>query len=558
MIKKFTPYIYILFFAFSFHGIFGQEITLNITSKDSTEVTVLHQLNFKKKLPNKEAVFSELNSIENQIQQLGYFTYTREAIEENENSFTVTYSLGFKTETIYIALPEKIRRLHRKFSIYSKDTISLAPSEVASFIQSTLRRLDKKGESFTEIQLTRPKAYKNSILFTLISTESRKRKIDNIVVKGYDDFPNAFIEKYFKLKKSNTFSKSKLEEISSLTKSLDFVEEIKPPEVLFKQDSTVLYLFLKRLKTSTIDGIVNFASEDDGSGLLINGNLDLKLNNILNSGEQFELYWNRVKDENSEFRIGTSVPYVFNSSFSSNINFNIYRQDSTFLNTTLNIALDYQLNPKSKVFITYSSENSEHLLNATDNNLDSYSNSFWGLGYQYSISNDNPLFNPVFTTEIRPAYGRRKNSGSINSQFRVRFSAEGNFQISSRSYLNVRNQTGILESDRFLTNELFRIGGANSIRGFNEQSIFTNRYSFINVEYRYATSLRSYLHSISDLGFFKNTTRNRTDSLLGLGAGYLFTVNNNRVNLGYVVGIRSGGDFDLNNSQVIIKWTSSF
>ncbi len=51
----------------------------------------------------------------------------------------------------------------------------------------------------------------------------------------------------------------------------------------------------------------------------------------------------------------------------------------------------------------------------------------------------------------------------------------------------------MLDSDgEITTNELFRIGGYNSLRGFNEQSLFTDFYAFGGVEYRYLVSNQAF------------------------------------------------------------------
>jgi len=556
--KKFIPYIYILFFFSSFHGIFAQDFELKLVGKDTTEMMVLNQLNYQKKHKTEASVYTELDLIDERLKQLGYFTAYREMVQKLDQEFIASYSLGKKTKQVIVLVPETIRDKYKGFSFALKDSISLKTEELTSFIQSIIQTLDERGESFSQVQLQNPISKGDSLVVGLTIQSSKKRSVNNIVIKGYEDFPAAFIKRYFKLNDQKTFSKKRLQEISVLTKSLGFVQEIKPPEVLFKQDSTILYLFLKRLKTSSVDGIINFASKDDGSGLLVNGNLDLKLNNVLNTGEAFQLYWNRVREGNSEFRIGASIPYLFSSSFSTDMSFNIYRQDSTFLNTTLNLKLDYQLNPKSTVFVSYSSETSDYLLDDNTTDFDSYSNRFFGLGYRFLKTSDSPLFNTSFAAEILPQYGTRENSDFNNDQWKLAFTAETNITISPRSYLNTRNSTGLLESDNFLTNELFRIGGANSIRGFNEQSIFTNRYSYLNIEYRYVTSQQSYLHTITDFGFYRNVARNREETLLGLGLGYLFTIDKNQVNLGYALGITQDSNLDLNNSKLIIRWISTF
>jgi len=116
----------------------------------------------------------------------------------------------------------------------------------------------------------------------------------------------------------------------------------------------------------------------------------------------------------------------------------------------------------------------------------------------------------------------------------------------------------LLTSKNYLFNELFRIGGANSIRGYNEQSIFTNGYSYSNVEFRYLLDKSSYLYSITDLGVYKENTNNKIKKLVGIGAGYQFRINNNLVNLGYVISTNSDTKVKFNNSRLIIKWTSFF
>ena len=147
-----------------------------------------------------------------------------------------------------------------------------------------------------------------------------------------------------------------MKEISTLTKSLDFIKEKRAPEVLFKKDSTHLYLFIEKSETSSFDGIINFASKENEEGLLLNGNLDLKLNNILNTGEKFELFWNKVAQEKSEFNLTSDIPYLFNTPVSLAMGFKLYRQDSTFLNTSFNLVTHYELNSRSKTSVFYSNE----------------------------------------------------------------------------------------------------------------------------------------------------------------------------------------------------------
>jgi hypothetical protein len=554
--KKITPYIYIVFFFCFSGGIFCQDLTLKLIGKDSIETSILNEISYQKNHLNKEAVLKEISTIHEKLKRIGFFTSFIKSVKDSANLYKAEFYLGKKTSEIIIKLPENLKSSN--YDLTSNDSIIIRTEELDNFINAIISELDQKGASFSEVTLENPE-YKNDILYVFLKVnQSTNRKINNVLIKQYEDFPHSFVKNFFKVKKNTIFSKKKLQDISTLTKGLTFIEEIKPPEVLFKKDSTILYLFLKKVKANSIDGIVNFASKENGSGILLNGNLDLKLNNILNTGENFELFWNRIGEEKSEFRLSTKLPYLFNTSISSKLSFNIYRQDSTFLNTSFLLDFDYQLNSKSNLSISYTSEKSNYLLDPSIDNFDSYSNSFIGLGYHFILRGESPLFKKQFSFNISPTFGNRKTNSTKENQLKILFSAFANFNISKKSYLSIKNETALLESDNFLINELFRIGGANNIRGFNEQSIFTNRYSYLNIEYRFLTSSSSYLHSITDIGFYKDTFLNKTSNAIGLGIGYLFKLNNNQINLGYAIGINSNNDVDLNNSQLIIKWASFF
>ena len=50
-----------------------------------------------------------------------------------------------------------------------------------------------------------------------------------------------------------------------------------------------LYLYSKKKQNKSFDGIVNFANKENAD-ILLNSIIDLNLNNILNSGEKFQLF----------------------------------------------------------------------------------------------------------------------------------------------------------------------------------------------------------------------------------------------------------------------------
>ena len=309
---------------------------------------------------------------------------------------------------------------------------------------------------------------------------------------------------------------------------------------------------VKKKKNNSFDGIINFASKENG-GLLLNGNIDLQLNNILNTGENFSLFWNSVAEERQEFKLSTKIPYIFNSKFSPEIAFNIYKQDSSFLNTRFNLKLLYNLGSKSEIGLTYSNETSNKLESEL-NNIESFNSSFLGIKYLYRISNNDNFYNDRFSISLNPSLGSRNSDNKNDTQFKLQTEIKFLYDFNDRNKIYIRNESGLLKSDNYLTNELYRIGGANSLRGFNEQSIFAENYTYFNLEYRYLTSINSYLHTITDIGFIQNEDSN---FLTGLGLGYVFKKEQFIFNIALATNTQEN-NVSLRESKLILSFKSFF
>ena len=555
MNKKIIPYIYILFLSCFSHLTFGQKNELILVAKDTIQNRIVSEIYHTKKHLQKKDALDEIDRILQQVKKRGFFTARIDSISKTNKELIAYLDLGKKINEIII-----VTKKDNTNGIIDSgvDSIKIKTREFSDLTNQLLKQIDRKGNSFSEITYVNPLLKNDTLFLEMKISNSSSRKIDKVITRGYEDFPKKFITKYFLIDKNTVFSKKKLNQVSALSNKLDFIKEKKVPEVLFKKDSTHLYLFLDKIGTSSFDGLVNFSSKENGKGLLLNGNLDLKLNNTFNTGEKFEIIWNKVSDEKTDFKINSYVPYILNSKFSTTLEFYLYRQDSTFINTNFELKTDYSINQKSHASILYSSEKSNYLLNISNNDLASYSNYFIGLGYELKKSSTSNLYKYKNGLNLNLTIGKRKTDTESINQLKFHFSAFANVEINNRGYLNIKNESGLLTSKNYLLNELFRIGGANSIRGYNEQSIFTNGYSYSNIEFRYSLDTSSYLYSITDLGIYKENTTNKIKKLLGIGAGYQFRINNNLVNLGYVISTNSSTNAKLNSSRLVVRWTSFF
>lgn len=548
---NFILYLFCFFLIFNSHRLRSQENKLVISAIAKDEVNVLNKINYQKKHKDSASTSKEIKRVANYLKNLGYFTNTIDSISKRDN-ITITYfSLGKKIESAKIYAEDSFQIYFEKYEV-KNDTLYIPIKKLQSFLRGISKKLDTEGKSFSKVRLDNIKVDKKIIFADLKIEESNKRIITKVIVKGYKEFPKSFLKNYFGLKKNQLFNQKKITQISSLSKNLNFSTEIKPPEVLFTKDSTLLYLYLKKQQNNSFDGIVNFSSNED-EGLLFNGNINLTLNNILNKGERFSLFWNSIANERQEFKLSTIIPYLFNSKFTPEISFNLYKQDSTFLNTKFGAKIRYNLNPKNLLALTYSSETSTELEEISENKINSFTNYFVGILFRHQKKSQNLLLGDKFAFKINPSFGSRK-ADSKNEQFQVESTLSYLLEINNRNYFSVKNQSGYLKSDKLLINELFRIGGVNSLRGFNEQEFFTDRYNYTNIEYRYKLSNTSLFYTITDIGFLNTVDY----QLTSFGLGYRFFNEKFLINIGFALGNNNENQFKLNNSKILLNWTSIF
>ena len=133
-----------------------------------------------------------------------------------------------------------------------------------------------------------------------------------------------------------------------------------------------------------------------------------------------------------------------------------------------------------------------------------------------------------------------------------------NFYLNNTNIVNLKSQNYYLQSADYIINELYRFGGINSIRGFNENTLQGTMFSSILTEYRYVLSPSIYVHSIIDYAYFQDKTTNLKGNLLGLGFGFGILTKNGLLNLVYANGSTKDQAIKLSNSIVHISLKANF
>lgn len=515
--------ILVIFFFLGEKSLFSQEKSIKLQSNDSIENVVLKKIDINKN--------DSKNSILKKLREEGYFYSNIDSINKQLNKVTLFHvTLGQKIDSLILRIPTKFNYLRKDLPILEKPTLKTKFTNFNSIITEIQNHFSKQGKPFTSIRLQNISLDEDLIYADLDIQESKQRSVDKIIIKGYNNFPSSYIKHFLGIKEGIRFNKEQINSSAKNINNLEFTRLIKPAEALFNQDSTTLYLYIKKLNRNNFDGLLNFSTNPANQELLITGNLNIDFINLINTGEELKLEWNANGNQSQNINVRTKIPFIFNSPISNNTHFSIQKQDSTFLNSTFNTTFDYFLSPKTKLGINYESTSSSNSLTTATDNLSDYTNNFGGISLNYNTPKKHEIFRTKFFMLILYQFGKRTTDTFNDNQHRIKFQSSYIFDINRKNSIFLRNQTNLLFSNNLLTNELFRIGGPTTIRGINQQSLFTHQYSFFNLEYRIQTASKSYLYSVTDFGIAK-TINKLNQNILSLGAGYSFFISQSKIDI---------------------------
>ena len=386
--------IFFLFLIIIISGnISAQEFHLKIIGQTEKETKIIDSIGYVLKHKNAKSILDENNSFYERLTKKGYLeTQLSENFKLNDSTFCFKYSLGKKINyaRIYIGIKPQ-ENIAENYSI-KNDTLTLPYEETEGFLNATLKKLESNGFSMAKVKLVNIQKSKDFLTADLSITTEIKRQVNDIVINGYDKFPEGHKKNIVRLYRNKVFNQKNLDKLYNDFEKFRFVKQTKYPEILFTKDSTKIYVYLEKTKPNTFDGYIGFTNNETKK-VIFSGYVDLVLNNILNSGEKLSLYWKSDGQDQKTFNLGVELPYIFKSQLGIKAEINIFKQDSTFQNTKTALNLGYYFNYNTRLYLGYQSTESSDIQNVNSSTLSDFNNSYLTTALEYvDFKNDDFLF----------------------------------------------------------------------------------------------------------------------------------------------------------------------
>lgn len=505
-----------------------------------------YEVDFQKRITQDSVLYQTLDS----LKSIGYYTLKLDSVR-NQNIYL---NKGKMYKNIWV----------KNDTIFQQNENWFAVKNLDSLIQSVSDLYAEMGFPFTELKI-RPLGYKDGEVQVALDLQLfGARTIDGVNVEGYEKLSRGYIRYGLGLKKGKIYNESELRKISERMSFNHLIEEVRSPQTLFNTDSTTVYLYVKKVKSNIFDGVLGFGNDEKGE-FQLNGNVKIELNNNFNGMERIHLNWIATPDKSTSLDLKVRVPYLFRSAVGTETNFNMYRKDSVFVNTKIEERLFYQISMNANLGLNLSYESSNFVLDDHPELAmlyDDFNKSGIGLSYELMLPAQNRLLEGKSAISLLGKALTRKSretdplteeiTETSAPQYEVGINAFHIFKIFDKHLLKTQIEGfGLFGEEEFFSeNELYRIGGFGSLRGFNEESIFASAYGIGSLEYRYMPNDGFYISLFGDYGFVENKSSGIDENLLGIGTGISFLTQLGVFNLSYAVGKQSDTNFDFRNSKI--------
>lgn len=446
-------------------------------------------------------------------------------------------------------------------------------TQLSALMQGVLKNCENNGYPFAELKLDSVNVNNEKISAQLHLEKNKFITIDSVVQRLPEVVADIYLQSYLSIHEGDVYNEEIISRITNRLKELSFLKEKNPYRIIFTDKATKLELYLEPKRSSQFDGIVGLQPQQDKPGKYnLTGDVHLKLQNSFRRAEVLEFNWKQIPPKSQTLKIHFYYPYLFDTPVGPVFDLQVYKKDTLYIDVMRNIGIQYQFSgnnyinafvrvKESSLLTTYGLQNITVLPTYAD-----IDNTDYGLHGQYEKLDYrfNPTTGMKYSATV--SSGKRKiirnpkindavyDSLLLNSiQYNLQLNTENYFPLYKRNVLLLATQWGLLYSkDNTFENEYFRLGGLQSLRGFDEDALFASSFVIGKLEYRYLLEQNSFFSLYYNQAFYEKKNKYGTirDWPLGFGAGIAFETRIGILSLNYALGKERSNAIQFKNSKV--------
>ena len=514
-----------------------------------------------------EAIF-QLQRLINRLQSDGYLLASVDQIVKDSSSITGLIHIGNQFRWGHLDIGKLPKELSRSVTTRGRKLIT---DDIDRSFSKILSESNNSGYPFASVKLDSVRII-DSQLFASVDYQSGPLiRFDSLNLKSSSAAERRYLSNYLRIRRGDRYSAKKVNQIPDYFENLAYYELVGPVTIKFHNQDALVGFELEKIKANQFDGIIGLLPNASREGkALLTGEINLQLLNLFSSGKELRFHWQRLREETQLLDLSVKLPHFLGSDIDLFGDYYQLKEDTTFINRNARIGLGLRMSPRSEAAL-FTDFKTANLLSSgegvTISNLENvdFDLTKYGLSYSYnSLSYTNPKDQGLrLSSEI--SVGSRSINPSndiddsvfdnldLKSTF-YDFEIELSYQIALSRSITFFNEvsSGHLFSSNIFNNDMFRLGGINSLRGFNENQFFAKNYLLSNSEFRLHFEPRSFLFFFYDHAYIRTVQLSNVfeDGPVGFGAGLQLNTGVGDLKLAYALGRTRNQSVDLNQAKI--------
>lgn len=315
-------------------------------------------------------------------------------------------------------------------------------------------------------------------------------------------------------------------------------ESVGMPRLLSEGDtSIVVRVPVREAPPGTFDLALGYERANSGRGALV-GSGNLKLRNLFGQGRILELALHRAPGQVSKINVQASDPFIIGMPLSLLVQFRGLQQDSTFGKRDYTLELGYWLDQSMQFVASVTREITRPGLTGLTvvdghQRIPVATATLAGAGIRIRQVDHGLSPRRGYQIEMMAESGYKDTDGTVvradttremqrHRQRRLRAQGRVYVPVGRRQSIVTGGEARLMRSREIDESDLFRFGGATSLRGYDEERFRAPFVARLLLEYRYFLDEVTYGFLFSDLGFVdaRRAPAATADWYPGFGLGF--------------------------------------
>ena len=551
---------------------------------EAADRPLLRRYKVKSTVPDSLTALREVRDLVRNLQGDAYLTASADELHWSRDTVRVRLYVGEQFRWAYLRNGNLGDGLLTRAGYREKffRHTPFVPEDWARLQEKILVEAENQGFPFATVGLDSIQLNGHDIAGRVVLKRGPVVVFDSLQIVGNTKTKKRFLTRYLQIFPNQPFSQQRVAAAAQLLRQLPYVRLRAEPEIRFARGRARVYLLLDDRPSNQFDAIVGILPNADANrtGVQFTGDVTINLRNLKGGGKQAGLQWRKTDALSQLFDVQYVHPNFFGTPLEVSGLFNLYKQTDAFLTLRSRLQVTYPTARAGRISFFTEQRSSQLLydsatyanLRQLPDNIDSQYNSY-GLDYAWNSLDD--LFFPHrgYLLNSQGAVGTKTipKNGQILPEFYNDVplrTTQYSFGLRAEQYLPVKRAgvlllrlrgEGLLNS-RLFTNDLFRLGGLNSLRGFNENQFYTSSYAMATAEFRQFLGPDSYAFLFADQAYLRHDLGDdrRTEQPTGVGTGLSFRTAAGLFQFVYSMGRSREQAFSLKSSKIHFGLTSRF